>query len=205
LIDGYHAFDVVPVETGPTALVLGGGYKYAQFGEGLCWLRLPPGLSLRPIYTGWFADFAGLAHGRSDGPTAYDASGWGFSGATFDGSAAYRADAALDVFDRHGLDVATLRAISLAQTQRILDWYESSRLARRGAALVTPRDPARRAGFVSIRTPGASGLVAALRAKGVYTDSRGDLLRLGPAPYLTDEEIDRGLAAVDEVLTSALS
>lgn len=205
LVDAYHAFDVVPLDTGASSFVLGGGYKYAQFGEGLCWLRLPPGASLRPIYTGWFADFHSLAHGRSDAPTAYDESGWGFAGSTFDASAAYRADAVLDVFDRHGLDVPTLRAISLAQTERILTWFESSRLSRRGARLVTPRDPARRAGFVSLRTPHAGDLVADLRTRGVYVDSRGDLLRLGPAPYLSDDEIDAGLALVDAAAAAALS
>ena len=39
-------------------------------------------------------------------------------------------------------------------------------------------------------------VVARLRARGVMTDARGDRLRLGPAPYLTDDEIDRGVAAV---------
>ena len=197
VVDAYHAFDVVPIEAPEDAFVLGGGYKYAQFGEGLCWLRMPRGARLRPVYTGWFADFGGLAHGRSDAATGYDESAWGFAGSTFDGSAAYRADAALDVFDRHGLTVPALREISLEQTSRILSWFEKSRLAAAGATLQTPRDPARRGGFVSIRTPSASRLVAALRARHVLTDSRGDLFRLGPAPYLLDTEIDAGLAAVD--------
>jgi kynureninase len=58
--------------------------------------------------------------------------------------------------------------------------------------LASPRDPARRGGFVALRTPRAGALVSALRAEGVYADSRGDLLRLGPAPYVTDDEIDVG-------------
>jgi kynureninase len=41
--------------------------------------------------------------------------------------------------------------------------------------------------------------VRALRARGIFVDARGDLLRLGPAPYVTDEEIDRGVAALLEV------
>jgi len=205
LVDAYHAFDVVPVATGGTSFVLGGGYKYAQFGEGLCWLRLPPGVALRPVFTGWYADFQGLAHGRTGAAIGYDASGWGFAGSTFDGSAAYRAEAVLDVFDRHGLDVAALRAISLAQTERILTWFDTSRLSRRGARLVTPREPSRRGGFVSVRTPRASDLVADLRQRGVYLDSRGDLLRIGPAPYLSDDEIDAGLALIDAAAAAALS
>ena len=46
------------------------GYKYAQFGEGLCFLRVPPGCQLRPADTGWFADFAHLA-GPRDGRVDY--------------------------------------------------------------------------------------------------------------------------------------
>jgi kynureninase len=204
LVDAYHAFDVVPIATDADSFVVTGGYKYAQFGEGLCWLRLPSEIALRPIYTGWFAHFDSLAHERGTGAlTAYDPSGFGFSGSTFDASAAYRAEAVLDVFDRHGLDVPTLRAISLAQTERILQWFSSSTLLGRGAVLKTPNAPERRAGFVSIELPDdldASKLVAELRGRGVFVDSRGKRLRIGPAPYLTDDEIDRGLAILDDLV-----
>jgi kynureninase len=207
LVDAYHAFDVVPIATDEDSFVVTGGYKYAQFGEGLCWLRLPSNVALRPIYTGWFAHFESLAHERgSSAPTAYDASGSGFSGSTFDGSAAYRAEAVLDVFDRHGLDLPTLRATSLAQTDRILQWFSSSALRRRGAVAATPAAPELRAGFVSLELPtglSASAVVTALRERGVFVDSRGKRLRIGPAPYLSDDEIDRGLALVDEVAGEA--
>jgi kynureninase len=63
-------------------------------------------------------------------------------------------------------------------------------------AIASPREAARRAGFVAARVPGAGDVVKALRGDGVFVDSRGDLLRLGPAPYLTDEELDHGLARV---------
>ena len=36
----------------------------------------------------------------------------------------------------------------------------------------------------------------ALRARGIYVDHRGELLRVGPAPYTTDAEIDEGVAAL---------
>lgn len=215
LVDAYHAFDAVPIATDAHSFVVAGGYKYAQFGEGLCWLRLPEHASLRPIYTGWFASFESLAHARGARqanapipPTAYDPSGAGFSGSTFDGSAAYRAEAVLDVFDRHGLDVATLRAISLAQTDRILQWFSTSAVRKRGAKLTTPEPPERRGAFVSVELPdgpqvaSASAIVAALRARGVFVDSRGNRLRIGPAPYLLDEEIDRGLAVIDDVASA---
>ncbi|HEU5111144.1 MAG TPA: hypothetical protein VFT95_21595, partial [Micromonosporaceae bacterium] len=66
LVDAYHALGVVPFsvpEAGlTTAWVTGGGYKYLQLGEGNCFLRLPAhAAGLRPVLTGWFAEFDELA------------------------------------------------------------------------------------------------------------------------------------------------
>ena len=83
------------------------------------------------------------------------------------------------------------------QTDRI-----SQRLSSVGIELASSRDPERRGGFVAARVPQALAAVEALRAEGVHTDSRGELLRLGPAPYLSDAEIERGLDAVVRVLAA---
>jgi len=176
--------------------VTAGGYKYGAFGEGLSFLRAPRGSSLRPVYTGWFADFGSLAAERSL-PVAYGPGGARFTGATFDPSALYRAEAVLAHWDRFGLSPERLRAISLRQTARIIAHLDER---GRGDAVVSARDPARRGGFVAVRDPAAGAIVARLRMRKVFVDARGDLLRLGPAPYLTDDEIDRGTRAlVDEL------
>jgi len=201
LIDAYHAFNVVPVDWGraaASAFVVSGGYKYAQFGEGICFLRSPASCALRPVDTGWFADFAHLAAPRG-ARVEYGPGGDRFAGSTFDPTPFYRADAALRLFDRHGLSVARLRAISTRQTRRIVEALHD----RPGISVVSPREDADRGGFVSVRVEGAEGVVAALRARNVLVDSRGDLLRLGPAPYLEDAEIDAGAAAVAEVVAAA--
>jgi selenocysteine lyase/cysteine desulfurase len=197
LVDQYHAFNVVPLDLGPAAahaFVTAGGYKYAQFGEGICWLRVPPGCTLRPAYTGWFADFDALGHERSWGPVSYGAGAERFAGATFDPSCFYRAEAVLEHFDRFDLSPAALREISRRQTSTLIEALGGV------ATLVSPADAAERGGFVSLRVPGAERAVAALRARGVFVDARNDLLRLGPAPYLTDDELLRGAAAVRDVL-----
>ncbi len=209
LVDAYHAFNTVPLAWGPaksTAYVLGGGYKYAQFGEGLCFMRFPKDSSLRPVDTGWFADFAALdaprtTRGPSE-PTGYGPGGQRFAGSTFDPTPFYRAEAVLTHFDRAGLDVPTLRAISLAQTQRILDGLDAKGL---GDRVQTPREDALRGGFVALSAPATGPLVAALRARGVWVDARGNLLRLGPAPYLRDDEIERAVAIVADTLLEAQS
>ena len=59
------------------------------------------------------------------------------------------------------------------------------------AALI-PVQSDRRAGFLAIRAPQASALVLRLRARGLYADSRGDILRLGPAPYISDQQLLEG-------------
>lgn len=195
LLDAYHAFNVVPLAIPSDVYVLAGGYKYAEFGEGVCFLRSPPTSSLRPRHTGWFADFASLEAPRTLGSARsevrYGASGARFSGSTFDASGLYRADAVLAHFDAFGLDVPALRAINIAQTERIVEGLD-----RAGLEIVSPRDPARRGGFVAARVEDADAVAQSLRASGVFVDARGSVLRLGPAPYLTNEEIDRGVLAV---------
>lgn len=203
LVDAYHAFNVVPLPLAalPSEVyVVAGGYKYAQFGDGCCFLRVPADTERKPLYTGWFADFADLAQprGRGPRPVGWSAGASRFAGATYDASAFYRAAAVLDHFERCGLDVETLRAISLAQTGRVLARLDEAGAEAAGLAPIAPRDPARRGGFVAVRCPFAARLVAALRERGVWVDARGDVLRIGPAPYLLDEEIDRGVATIVE-------
>lgn len=196
LLDAYHQFGVAPFDLadyGERCFVTAGGYKYAQWGEGACFLRVPAGTELRPIFTGWFSDFAHLAAPRgtriSYGPRPADV----FAGSTYDPVSHYRARRVIRFFDAMGMTVDRLRALSLRQTQRILDRLE-------GLDVRTPREAERRAGFVAVRIPDAPGVVRALRERKVWVDARGDLLRFGPAPYVTDEEIDRAMAAFREVV-----
>jgi kynureninase len=220
LVDAYHAFNVVPLELGPhasSAFVTAGGYKYAQLGEGVCFLRVPAPRSgapaLRPVYTGWFADFQGLSSPRATGsarrPVGYGPGASGLAGSTFDPVGLYRARAALAHQDALGLDVPTLRAISLEQTGRIVESLDRAGL---GSLVATPRDASRRGPFVSVRAGGpehgdaalgdrARAACARLRERKVLVDSRGPFVRLGPAPYLTHDELDRGVRELASALT----
>ena len=196
LVDAYHAFNVVPIAWGPAkehVYVVAGGYKYAAFGEGICWLRFPRECSLRPAYTGWFADFDALERPRSS-HVGYGAGGARFAGATFDAASFYRAESVLSHWDELGLDVAALRAISSRQTQRLVD-----RARAAGLDVRSPMQAEARGGFVTVRVREAHDVVRELRARGVFVDARGELLRLGPAPYTTEAELDRGVDALVDV------
>ena len=65
LVDAYHSLNAVPFSVAgmglENAFVVGGGYKYCQLGEGNCFLRIPRDCRLRPVATGWFAEFGTLA------------------------------------------------------------------------------------------------------------------------------------------------
>ncbi len=202
LVDAYHAIGVVPFPleaqglTG--AFVTGGGYKYCQLGEGNCFLRIPPGRTFRPVITGWFSEFSALADPRPNA-VAYGPGADSFAGSTYEPTSHYRAASVFDFFDREGLTPGFLREVSQHQVGRLRDRFDALDLDP--AVVTRDRVPLERlAGFLSLRAPRAAELCQALRDRGVLTDSRGDALRFGPAPYLSDAQLDAAMAALAEVV-----
>ena len=59
--------------------------------------------------------------------------------------------------------------------------------------MVSPSDAASRGGFVAVAVENPAEVIEKSRRDGVLFDARGDIVRLGPAPYLTDAELDRGV------------
>jgi kynureninase len=51
-------------------------------------------------------------------------------------------------------------------------------------------------GFLALQTPRAGELCRGLRERGVWADYRADLLRLGPAPYLSDAQLSDAMEAL---------
>lgn len=204
LVDAYHQVNVVPcdltAEGLADAFVTGGGYKYCQLGEGNCFLRVPPGREhYRPVLTGWYSEFARLTQ-RAAGEVPYGEGAARWAGSTWDPTAHYRAARVFDFFDGHGLSPDHLRAVSRHQVARLAAGFDA--LGLDPAAVARERDvPLERlGGFLALRAPNAGALSAALRRRGVWTDFRGDVLRLGPAPYLSDGQLDDAIAALGEVV-----
>jgi kynureninase len=178
LIDAYHAFGVMRVALPDRAWVVGGGYKYLQLGEGNCFLRLPPHADeLRPRFTGWYAEFAELAAEKVPGAVEYPKGGMRFAGATYDPTSHYRAARVFDFFAEQGLTPEALRENYLRQTTLLAE------------ALGVAGDREDYGGFVALEVPDAEDASRRLAEDGVMTDSRGRHLRLGPAPYLTDDQL----------------
>jgi kynureninase len=206
LVDAYHHVNVVPLDLAAEGLagafVTGGGYKYCQLGEGNCFLRVPPACELFPVVTGWYSEFAALAE-RPRGAVPFGAGPARWAGATYDPVSHYRGASVFGFFDEHGLTPVFLREVSRHQVARLAERFDALGL---DPAIVT-RDRSAPleglGGFLALRSPRAGGLSRGLRERGVWTDFRGDVLRLGPAPYLSDTQLDAGITALGEVATSA--
>ncbi len=204
LVDAYHQIGVVPMDLGRAGLdrafVVGGGYKYCQLGEGNCFLRVPPGREdLSPVVTGWYSEFARLAESPA-GSAPYGVGAARWAGATYDPSSHYRAARVFAFFEEQALSPTLLRQVSQHQVSRLAERFDAldldpARLARdRG----TPLEQI--GGFLALRGDRAGEFSAALRTLGVWTDSRGSTLRLGPAPYLSDAQLDQAIGLLGEVV-----
>ncbi|MGB3438243.1 MAG: kynureninase [Actinophytocola sp.] len=202
LVDAYHALGVVPftVRGLDDAWITGGGYKYLQLGEGNCFLRLPShAATLRPVVTGWFAEFEDLTS-RASGLVGYASGGDRFAGSTYDPTSHYRAAAVLDFFAGQGLTPSFLREVSLHQNGVLAALFDD--LDAPQDVITRDRSAPREAfgGFLALTAPGAGDLRRKLAERGVLTDSRGDKLRFGPAPYLSDTQLEAAIATLGEVL-----
>jgi kynureninase len=60
----------------------------------------------------------------------------------------------------------------------------------------------RRGGFLAIRTSRAAAVAQGLRGRGVLVDARGDILRLGPAPYLSDDQLREAIRRLGDLMAS---
>lgn len=109
--------------------------------------------------------------------------------------------AALDLLD--GIDIAAIRAKSLALTQLFIERVEPI-CSDFGAAIVTPREGSRRGSHVAITHGHAYPAVQALIARGVIGDFRApDIMRFGFAPlYLRYRDVADAADALRDVLAS---
>lgn len=204
LVDAYHALDALPFSLPGQGLqgayVVGGGYKYCQLGGGNAFLRFPEDCALRPVITGWFSEFAELAEAPPVGRVTYGAGPARFAGATYDPSSHYRAAAVFDFFETQGLTPELLRQVSQHQVGLLAREFDRLDLDPTLVSRDRTVPLERLGGFLALRSPRAAELYRGLRERGVWCDYRGDILRLGPAPYLSDRQLAAAVAALGDAI-----
>jgi kynureninase len=200
LVDAYHQLNVVPCDLSAQgtqdAFYVGGGYKYCQLGEGNCFLRVPPGREdMRPVITGWFAEFAHISE-KAPGRVEYGDGPARWAGSTYDPTSHYRAARVFRFFEEQGLTPELLRAVSRHQVAQLAAAFDALGLPPEVIArdATTPLESG--GGFLALRAPRAEEIARALQQRGVSVDFRDVTLRLGPAPYVS---VDMGRLALAQL------
>ena len=205
LVDAYHSLNVVPFslkcEGLEGAFIVGGGYKYCQLGEGNCFLRFPKDCRMRPLVTGWFSEFESLAQSSSE-KVLYGEGHARFAGSTYDPASHYRASEVFAFFEQKGLNPELLREVSQHQIRLLAGCFDEldfdPGIITRNRSI--PLDSI--GGFLALCSTRAAELCRRLYERGVHTDFRGEILRLGPAPYLSDRQLVECVEILRDTTTS---
>src|SRR5205823_7733946 len=110
--------------------------------------------------------------------------------------ALYAATPGYELIEEIGVD--RIRANSVRQTQLLIDLLETA-----GFEVGSPRDPARRGGTVTVRTPEFEAVHRELAERRILCDFRPDAgIRLGPHYFNTDQELRFAVAQIAEIVES---
>jgi kynureninase len=201
LVDIYHVLNALPFSIKEEGLensfLVGGGYKYLQLGEGNCFMRVPPNETFKPLITGWFAEFATLSSKKVPGEVQYGEKHWAFEGSTYDPASHYRALEVFVFFEKNNLTPELLRTIYSHQKKVLADTFIESDFDK---VIIKLTPELNTAGFQTFITPYAKKITEELRIRNVFADSRGEYLRFGPAPYLTDNQLKEAIYFLREII-----
>lgn len=202
VVDGYHGFMAVPTDLRPQedrVFYLAGSYKYAQGGEGACFLSVPNNIRHRPFYTGWFAEISHLSAVGSEVPYPTDA--LQYAGSTMDFTALYRLIATLDLFKSQGITVDLIHAWAQKNQTLFLSGLDNINhplLSRKNLLSADLNNHGHFLTFELATTEATQGLVTKLKSMGLVTDSRGSRIRFGFGLYHDEMQI---LEAISKIKT----
>lgn len=197
VVDGYHGFMAVPTDLRAVEdrlFYLAGSYKYAQGGEGACFLHVPASTRHRPFYTGWFAELSHLSAVGNQVP--YPEDGLQYAGSTMDFTALYRLIATLELFRKENLSVEKIHAWVQQNQKYFLDELEKKNhpLLNRKALIAANLN--HHGHFLTFDLPSTEitqTMVTQMKAQGLHTDSRGARLRFGFGLYQDHQQIQKAL------------
>lgn len=187
VLDGYHGFMAIPTDLSKLEnriFYLAGSYKYAQGGEGCCFLHFPKDNQHRPLYTGWFAGLSNL--GSMSNSVDYPSDGLKFAGSTMDFTALYRLNAVLKLFKSEGITVSKIHQHIQSVQRNFIDHIIPLDHFYISEKNILNIDYKNHGHFFTFALPSneiAKRLHDDLRNHKIYTDYRGSKLRFGFGLY----------------------
>jgi kynureninase len=199
VLDCYQSAGVVPFDLTELGVdfAVGGSVKWLCGGPGAGWLYVRPDLAerLEPGLVGWQAHARPFAF---EPELEYAAGARRFLTGTPNVPALYAATAGYDVIEEVG--VLRIRERSLALTQLMIDLCDGA-----GLEVVSPREPERRGGTVTVSTPDHAACHRELGERGIVCDFRpgpAGGIRLGPHFFNTEEEVRPAISELAEIVES---
>jgi kynureninase len=197
VLDCYQSAGIVPLDVTDLRVdfAVGGSVKWLCGGPGNGWLYVRPDLaeSLEPTAIGWQAHARPFAFEEE---LTYTTGAARFLTGTPNVPAHYAGTAGYELVEEIG--VARIRENSLRQTRLLMELADEA-----GFEVVSPREPERRGGTVTIRVPEFPAVHAELEERRILCDFRPDAgIRLGPHYFNTDDELRFAVEQIGDVLES---
>jgi kynureninase len=196
VLDTFQSLGTVPVDVQQLEVdfACGGVLKWLCGGPGTAYLyvRSDLGRKLEPKYTGWTAHQNPFAF--EVGPNRYTEPPYRFMNGTPNIPALETVPPGLKILSEIG--IKSIREKSVRQTTHLIELAD-----QHGWRVNTPRDPQRRGGTVSIDMPNSKEVCEQLLKRDILVDWRPNAgVRFSPHFYNTDQELETGIAAVEEIL-----
>jgi kynureninase len=194
-LDAYHSVGVIPVDVKRSGVdfLTGGVLKWLCGGPGGCFIYASPSSSERfaPALTGWQAHKHPFAF---DGTMQYADGITRWLGGTPVVPALYAATDGPRILAEAGM--TAIREKSIRQTSHLIALADA-----RGYRVVAPRATVQRGGTVAFDVPHGAEVAQALLARDVVIDYRpGAGIRVAPHFYSTDDEVERVVHEIDDIL-----
>ena len=196
VLDTFQSLGTVPVDVQAlnTDFACGGVLKWLLGGPGVGYLYIRPdlGKTLEPKFTGWTAHENPFAF--EIGANRYTEPPYRFMNGTPHIPALEAARPGLKIIAEAGID--RIREKSKRQTGRLIELA-----TKHGWRVNSPRDAEQRGGTVSLDVPDPQDVCRELIKREILVDWRPKAgVRMSPHFYNTDEELETGISAVEEIL-----